>query len=341
MSSSKPSAWRRNGSRRATSWPHSCPGDRGRAAAPLAVAARRAPANPHSAADARSRTNACPHPASSRHAARCGADVRRAQSRLRLVRFGNGARAEDSIRPEPDGRSLLLVSLPTPGMRLRVESRPVRRPMYTASLLGSDLQRQHAVAAAFAFRTPTSTVLDRLMPDVAPFLLEWSPIKDAMPCQMLRMGSRSRCRCRHPDFQFPVVRRPTPAPTPTPVPLAVPPVVARPVLRPLTACAPSPGAADADGRSLLSGWGRDGRRARSTRRLHCYRRAEAVTLLRGLGQCARAERHRHVGTGGVAALHESGFEIDTPPARRSNVDAGRAADVNRARQCPSAGATSS
>jgi len=120
MSSSKPSAWRRNGSRRRDELAALLPRPTEVALqAPLAVAPVAPQPTPIPLPTRGPAPTLVPTPPAvdTPPDAAPTCDVRSPDFACPL---GNGARAEDSIA-RPDGRHFYSFSLPTPGMRLRVE----------------------------------------------------------------------------------------------------------------------------------------------------------------------------------------------------------------------------
>jgi hypothetical protein len=240
--------------------------------------------------------------------------------------LADGAHVQDSIA-QPDGRHFYWFGVPTPGLRLRVEVAGQACPC--TLLVFSDAVDDGTTAIAAAFPSASApTVLDRQMPDVGPYMLEVVPDQNgaAEPDAAYTLGFA--LQVPPTPTAVPVAEEPTPAPTPTPLPLAVPPVVARPLneaidrmravgLVPRTQTADrysagGPGtvaAQDPPAGALLAPGG-------------------AVTLVVASGNVLVPNVVGLSEPEAWAGLHEAGFEIDTRHARRSNVDAGRAADVN-------------
>ena len=240
--------------------------------------------------------------------------------------LADGARVQDTIA-QPDGRHFYWFGVPTSGLQLHVEVGGQACPC--TLLVFSDAVDNGNTAIAAAFPTNSAaTVLDRQMPDLGPYLLEVVPDQNGAAEPDAAYALAFRLQMPATPTPVPVVEEPTPAPTPTPVPLAVPPVIARPqneamdrvravglLPRPQTAdrySAAGPGtiaAQDPPAGALLPP-------------------GAAVTLLVASGNVLVPNVIGMFEQDAWTALHESGFEIDTRRARRSNVDAGRAADVN-------------
>jgi serine/threonine-protein kinase len=166
------------------------------------------------------------------------------------------------------------------------------------------------------------------MPDLGPYLLEVVPDQntDAEADAVYELAFTLQVPAT--PTPVPVVEEPTPAPTPTPVPVPVPPVVARPAneaVDRVRAVGLAPRAQTAD-RYSPAGPGTIAAQDPPAGTLVAP--GAPVTLLVASGNVAVPAVVGMTEQDASTALHEAGFEIDTRRARRSNVDAGRAADVN-------------
>jgi len=247
--------------------------------------------------------------------------------------LADGSRVYDSIL-QPEGRHYYWFGVPTPGLQLRVEVAGPACPC-TVLLFSDQVGDGRAPVAVTFDPDSSSTVLERLMPDAGAYLLELLPDQSNGADSDAAYALGFALRLPPTPTPVPVVEDAPPAPTltPTPMPVPVPPVAAHSASGAVERLRAVGLVARTQSADRYSPAGPGTVAAQDPPAGSLLPPGSTVTLLVASGDVLVPDVVNLPEQDAWAALHEAGLQVETRRTRRSNVTAGRAAEVS-----PGAGA---